>query len=480
MTNFSSGARVTLLSQWLRFAIQLLAFVLLARLLTPDQFGVMAMVTVVVAFATLLADSGLTLAGLQAASLTNQQSTNLFWLNATAGASAMLVVALSGPILALFYSDERVVPLAVALSVSLLINGLAVQFRVAINRQKRFGVLALQDVLSAGSGLVAGVLLAMHGAGYWALAGQVLAQSLTLLVLATAQASWWPGLPRRNATMGRLVRFGADSLALQIANLLSRSVDVMMIGRVQGPEALGYYSRATQLVAMSFQQLVTPLTRVILPRLASEASTHAFNDTLARMQRPIVYVLFLVVSLLASLAQPLVILLLGPEWAPMSALVQILCVGAFFQAFGYVYYWALLAQAKTGMLLMSELPGRIFMIGGVVVCASSGVTAVAWVISLGLMLIWVLSTIVLAPRARIDSKRLTLVGLAPGTLFACAFAATVVMQIIWIGKIDVDSAPRALASMGITWLLVAFSGLVFPHIRRDIRLLSLTVRRLRP
>ncbi|MDO8383196.1 MAG: lipopolysaccharide biosynthesis protein [Microbacterium sp.] len=480
MTNFTSGARITLLSQWLRFGIQLVAFVLLARLLTPDQFGVMAMVAVVVAFATLLADSGLTLAGLQAEFLTDQQGTNLFWLNAGAGAFAMVVVALSGPLLALFYNDQRVVLLAMALSVSLLINGLAVQFRVAINRQKRFGVLALQDVLSAASGLLAGAILALNGAGYWALAGQVLAQSLTVLLMAASQASWWPGIPRREAAMRKLVRFGADSLALQVANLLSRSVDVMAIGRVQGPEALGYYSRATQLVAMSFQQLVTPLTRVMLPRLASEASSESFNDTLVRMQRPIVYVLFFVVSLLASLVQPLVVLALGADWAPMGNLVQILCVGATFQAFGYIYYWALLAQAKTGMLLISELPGRLLMIVGAVVCAGGGVTAIAWIISLGLGLIWLLSTTVLAPRAGLDSKRLTLVGVWPAILFLSAFIGASVVGILWFPDLHGTAALPALLWMTVAWVVIASSGLLLPGIRRDVRLLLVDLRGLRP
>lgn len=479
MTNFAGGARVTLLAQWVRFAIQVVGFVVLTRLLTPAEFGVVAMVTVIVALAMLVADSGLMFAGIQAADLDEGQRTNLFWLNAAAGAVGMAIVALSGPLLAWFYHDDRVVGLALVISVTLLLNGLAVQFRVAINRQFRFGILALEDVIAAGAGLIVGTLMAVAGAGYWALAGQLVSQSLVLVALAAAQSHWWPGWPRRGSTMGGLVRFGSNNLWVQLMNMVSRTTDAMMVGRLQGAEALGFYSRATQLVNMSFQQLVTPLTRVMLPRLASEQTTEGLNGALLRVQRVIVYVLLGAVSALAAVAHPLTIVFLGAHWAPMAIIVQVLCVGAVFQALGYVYYWAFLAIARTGTLLLSELPGRLLMILGVIVVARWGVLPVAWVMSLGLAVIWATSTVVFAPRAGIDSRRLTAIAVPPIVLFALAFGAAFILQSVWFAADVEDSPLTALVSLAGAWIAVVALGMLVPRVRRDVRAVVADTTRLR-
>lgn len=476
MKNFAGGARVTLLSQWVKFAVQLASFIVLARLLSPSDFGVVAMVAVVVSFATLLADSGLTLAGIQAESLSDKHQDNLFWLNTVTGAAAMVLVALSGPLLALFYDDDRVIALSIVLSVSLLLNALAVQFRVVINRQSRFGALAAEDVTSAVVGFFVATVMALSGAGYWALAGQVVAQSAVLMTMAIFQARWLPHSPNRLARMGGLLWFGTNTLGLQVLNLASRSVDVMSIGRAQGSEALGLYSRANQLVAMSFQQLVTPLTRVMLPRLAQEQSKESLNATLLRLQRIIVYAILAVISALASVAEPLVVAVLGEAWSPMAVIVQVLCVGAAFQALGYIYYWGFLAVARSGTLLLSDLPGRVFMIVGAIVVAGWGVLPVAWVMSIGLVIIWLFSATIFAPRSGIDAWRLTTVALPPLLIFAGAFGVVFVVERTLISPAAGVSPWLALLAQGAIWIATAAIGLTFPQVRYDIRMAFADIR----
>ena len=478
MKNAAGGARITLLSQWVKFAVQLASFVVMARLLTPSDFGVVAMVSVVVAFATLLADSGLTLAGIQAETLTDKHQDNLFWLNLLAGATSMVLVALSGPLLAWFYGDDRLILLAIVLSSTLLLNGLAVQFRVSINRQLRFSALAAQDVVSVLAGFFVATAMAILGAGYWALAGQVVTQSGVLLVMATIQARWWPGRPNRTTGMRGLLWFGTNSLGLQSLNLLSRSTDVMTVGRSQGSEALGLYTRANQLVAMSFQQLVTPLTRVVIPRLARELSIESLNDSLLRLQRVIVYTIPAVVSILASVAGPLVIVFLGEAWSSMAAIVQVLCVGAAFQAFGYIYYWGFLAVARAGTLLLSELPGRVFMIVGAIIVAGWGVIPVSWVMSLGLVIIWATSTMVYAPRSGIDAKQLTVVALPPALLFSAAFGAVYIVDGMLLHAADGVPAWQALLIETAVWISTAALGLLVPTVRRNLRMVLSDLRSL--
>lgn len=477
MSSYSSGAKVTLVSQWLKLSIQLVGFVVLSRLLTPDDFGIVAMVAVVVAFAALVGDFGLSLAGLQARDLNQRQKSGLFWMNTLAGFVGMLLVAASGPFLAAFYDEPRVVGLTLALSAGLLLSGMTAQFRVEINRGRRFQTLAVQDVASSLGGLIAATTAALGGLGYWALAIQTLIQAAFLLVLSVAQARWLPGWPSRNSGIRHLLLFGTDNFALQLLNFVSRSADVMAIGRVAGADALGIYSRSSQLVTLTIQQLVSPLTRAVLPGLAGQQGTPSFNRTLLRLQRIIVYVLSGVLSLLSAASAPLVAVVLGPDWVAMSPVIQVLAVGAVLQGLGYVYYWAFLALAQTRLLLYAELPGRVGIIVGSVLCAQFGIIAVAWVVTLGQAVIWLCSSLFFARRIGVSSGSLNRVAARPATVFGLAFAFSIAGQAL-IGGPEVSPLILLLVSLA-CWGSVAALSLISHHVRTDLGLIFVEIKGLK-
>jgi len=470
VSSLASHARVTLISQWTRLLIQIVGFVALSRLLTPADFGIVAMVSSIVIIAGVVADFGLSLAGIQAASLSQGEKSSLFFLNAGAGLIAAAVVAASGPALAAFYGEPSVVLVAVVLALPLVIMSLSVQFRVEMTRASRYSALAMQDVVSAGGGLIAAVLAALAGWGYWALAAQSLAQALVLLALATAQARWWPGRPAPLREMRSFLVFGGNSLALQVANLASTTVDVMFVGRAQGPTTLGLYSRASQLVSMLILQIVSPLTRVILPRLSRARDDAEFNRVLHRTQRIVSYPLLAAVSLLAAAAPAGVVVAFGSNWTDMGSIAQILCVGAAFQAIGFIYYWALLARARTGLLLVAELPGRVVMIAGAILAAPIGADAVAAAMSLGQFVILVGST-VLVRRAGVDTIGTVRVALRPLVLAVLCFAAAASVALYT----EVSPFIELLAVVAV-WLGIAGLSLVVPSVRRDVRSVLASVR----
>ncbi|MEV8024918.1 lipopolysaccharide biosynthesis protein [Microbacterium sp. NPDC080220] len=380
---------MTLVSQWVRFAIQLAAYVVLARLLSPEEFGIVAMVTVVVTFAAIFADLGLSLAALQAQTLRREERSNLFWLNAGAGLACALVVIALSPVLGVFYNSIEVVAVSAVLAVPLFLNALAVQFRVELMRDARFSALAAQEIAASFAGLVLAVLSALAGWSYWALVVQTLTQSVLILVIVLGQTRWRPSWPKRTGTMGRLVGFGRDTLALQLAYMISRGVDQLIIGRVLGADALGYYSRGSQLVSMAFQQVLSPLTRVVLPKI-SRAEPADFHRQIELIHRGVCVTVVSLLGLIIAVSPPAVLVILGREWTDMAAVVQVLGAAAVFQAVAYIYYWAFLAKARTGVLFWSELPGRLLMIGGSIAFARYGILAVAVSILAGQLLMWLL------------------------------------------------------------------------------------------
>ena len=466
MASSARHAQVTLASQWLRFAIQILGFVLLSRLLPPEDFGLVAIVAVVSGFATLVADFGLSLASLQVESLSRIQKSNLFWLNSAAGVVGMGLVVLCAPLLVWLNADPRLFGISLGLSIVLLLNSVAVQFRVELNRRHRFTTLAVQDVVSASLGLSAAIAIAVAGGGYWSLVAQPVAQALTLLVLATWQANWFPGWPSFRAPMRELLGFGRDTFALQILNFASRSTDVLALGRLQGPTDVGYYSRATQMVSMAIQQLISPLTRVILPRLA-RADEQQFADRLVTLQRIISVIPLAALSALVSLSDALVPVLLGQDWIEMVPALQILSAAAAFQALTYVYYWASLARARTMLLLASEFPGRLIMILGALWTAQWGISAVAWCIFLGQFAMWIAGALYVAPRLRLDRLQVLSVSALPAAVAGAAALATIAIDQVWLSPLLGQASWLRFSMLLVIWsALVGCSYLSTRYTRR--------------
>lgn len=458
----SSSARITLLGQWGRFAAQVVSFVILARLLPPTDFGLVAMVSAVMTLAALIADLGLSLAAIREPELSRAQRSSLFWVNLLAGAVAAGAVVLSGPTLAAYYHEQRVVVISVVLAGTLLVASASVQFRVELNRQGRFGALALQDTCAVVIAAVVAVVAALLGAGYWAVVLQAGLQPLVVLAMAAVQAKWWPGRTAPLREVRELLRFGGNNLLLQIANLASRTADVMAVGRWQGPAELGLYNRSAQLTSMVFQQIVSPLTRVVLPRLSAATNDPGqFEQIMLQLQRAIAIVLVGALGLAIATAPAILPLVLGADWSRAATIFQPLATGGIFTALGYVYYWGYLAHGKTGRLLVVELPGRVVMIVGAFAAAPFGTVAVAWAIAVG-QLVTLVQSLLSARAIGVDGYKMLAACLRPLSMYAVA----TITAVIAMSRVS-DPLPASIVG-ALVWLGVILLFVLVPAYRRDV------------
>lgn len=455
------GAMHTLLFQWARWGTQLASLLVLARLLLPQDYGIVAMAMSVTGLAAVIGDFGLSLAAVQAKNLSAQQRSNLFWCNLAVGTgSGVLLVALSGPIAA-FFGDQRLVPVTATLGLVFAVSGAAVQFKAELNRAGAFARLGAADALAGLVGFGAALGLALAGWGFWALVGQQLVIAVMTLALAAFWARWRPGLPRRAEGTRALLTFGRDTFLVHVANYVTTNLDTVLVGRVLGAVTLGFYNRAFQLILLPMEQILSPLTRVFMPRLADSTGAE-FNALLLRLQRVLAYVLVLPLSLLAAAAGPLLPLLLGDQWAAAAPLVQILCAGAVFQALGYVFYWAFLARAKTKLLFFSELWGRVPMAVLMLVLVPFGAPLVAMSVSIGQFLIWLAGVVRYGRRIGVDVAGLLRASASPVVVALCAgFAGWAVQLLLPADRLG------AVAICLTTWVATAgVLGAALPDSRR--------------
>src|SRR5437762_8404632 len=316
-----SGGAVTVSAQAAKFVLNLASTVILARLLTPRDFGLVAMVTVVTGFLAMFRHAGLAIPTVQREQITHAQVSNLFWINLGVSGLCALILAALSPAMAWFYRDSRITYITLALSTTFLIAGFRVQHLALLKRQMRFKAIALIEVGSMATGVFVGIVMALLHFRYWSLVGLSLATEIASFLLTGTVSRWKPQLPTRGSGIGPMLTFGAHQTAGSFIFSLAEGCDNILIGRFYGPAAVGVYSRAAGLVTRPIQQFLLPIGSVFLPTLCRlQSRPEHYRSTFLRLYEAIAMSAFFFSSLLLALATPITLLLLGPKWKEVDAI----------------------------------------------------------------------------------------------------------------------------------------------------------------
>lgn len=361
----SRGIAVTVGGMWGRTLIQLASTVVLARLLSPSDFGLLAMVTAIVGVADLVRDFGLTGAILQARSLSGQVWRSLLWLSLGLGIVLTVLIAALAPVIAAFYGDDRLIILTLAIAPTLLVNGLAMPLQAQAQRELRFTSLAGIDVFSMLVSVIAAIAAALLGWGVWALVILAGAGQLYRLIALWVMTRPRFGRPLLDREVLPLIQTGGSIFGVQLLNYAARNLDNVIIGQHSGPAALGFYTRASALFLLPLQQLNGPLNRVALPvlsKLQDDADT--YRRYIRASALVIGYVAFAVYAVAAATAGPLIEVLLGPGWEPVAMLFALLSIAGVAQAVGNLQGWLYITLGRAHRQLVYFAITRPIVIAG--------------------------------------------------------------------------------------------------------------------
>jgi polysaccharide transporter, PST family len=474
------GAGVTLASQGVRFVLQFGSLVVLARLLSPRDFGLVAMVTAITGVAEIVRDFGLSSAAIQAKNLTDEERSNLFWVNLGIGGACAAVIAAASPLIQHLYGTAHVATITLALSWLFLVSGANTQFRAELSRNLRFTALARTDILAQVAGITVAITSAALGAGYWAIVFQQATFVCTTFVSNFVSCRWRPGRFRRDVSIKRFFKFGLGVLGTQTLGYGANNVDNVEIGAVYGPHSLGLYSRAYQLLLMPLQQISTTMLRVVLPVLSRvHEDRPVFMRYISNAQLVGSHVLGTAFAVAAGLAVPVVAVLFGSDWSGVAPIFAVLAVGGVFRALMSVPFWIYLSHGRTGAQLRMTVSTHSMIVVLLLAGLYWGPVGVAFGHSIGYALAWMYS---------LWHVHRTL-GLPTLTLFVSAARAIVLLSgpagvLAYVGTRLVDGTGWELltgAGLALAWLALAL--LVSPTERRvglrivDIGRLMLTGRR---
>lgn len=420
-----------------RVGIQGLSIVVLARLLMPEDYGLVAMVMAVVAIAAVLRDFGLTFASVQSKEMSPELRSNLFWVNAAAGViTFLLAFAASWPI-SWLYGDPRLVTLTWAIAPVYLLNAFAGQYQADLNRRMRFGKIVIAEVGSAAIGLALAIVAALAGAGYWSLAIQQVSTALFMLALVVYFAKWLPRRYDRSVSIRKQVTLGFDIFLSQILNYASKNADTVILGVRLDATSVGFYDRGYQIYSTVVGQINQPSTRVALPVLSKlQDDPGEFKRFITRGQLTLMLPLMFIMSVGVGFGSVLIPAVLGAHWEPTGLPFQILCVAGMAQASNYSIYWCYLATGRVRENVKLMLVWKPITIGLLLLGSFWGVTGVAVAFTTGmiggwLLQLWWSKRLPIAPRKELFSAA------ARGWLLflPAAIAASLTVSIVggWVG-----------------------------------------------
>ncbi len=384
------GGAATIMSRGSGIVLQIGTTLILARILSPTDYGLQAMVLTLINLCSLFQDAGLSTATVQRQNLAEDQISTIFWINVGLGGFLTILVAAAGPLLASFYKDPRLVWLTVASASVFFINSLNFQHRSMLNRMMRYTVNAKIDILSAVIGSVVAIVMAVLGCGYWSLICQNISLSVVQTIGAWFAIRWIPGRPRWTAEIRSLLRFGGTVTLNSLVVYIGYNAEKILLGRYWGAAPLGLYGRAYQLSNMPVQPVTDSFAAVAFPTLSRlQAEPERLRRAYMQAHSLVVTLTVPAVIACALFADEIVRLLLGPKWNGSVPIVRLLAPAMLVFALMNPLSWLLRATGRVQRSLNIAFFIAPVMILAVFIGVHYGPTGVALGYSAAMVLLYV-------------------------------------------------------------------------------------------
>ncbi len=335
-------------AQAFKLALQVVSVIVLSRLLTPDDFGLVAMAGPVLAFIALFQNLGLTQATVQRPRIGHSEVNFLFWINVSASVVVAAALVAVAPLAANFYGEPRVGPLIAAMALPVLLTGSGAQHSALLNRRMEFGRLARIDIAAGVTSLVTAIVWASVAPSYWALWGASVAGALVGIVMVWISSPWRPSWPGHIGDGWSMVGFGAGLTGFNFANFFGRNLDNILIGKFWGGFQLGLYERAYKLLLFPLTQITNPLSRVMVPALSRlAAEPDRYRRAYLRVIRLVLLATLPGVAMSIAMADILIPFLLGDQWAESAKIFAVLGFAGLMGPLNNPAGWLFVSQGRS-------------------------------------------------------------------------------------------------------------------------------------
>lgn len=371
-------------------AVRVMGAMLLARLLSPDDFGLVALVGAVTSLLVAFKDLGLSTATIQRAKLSHQQSSTLFWINL--GASLLLAAGtiLLAPVMAVLFDRTELTAVAIAIGLCFPLSGLNSHHWAMLQRAMRFRDMARIQVLSATAAVIVGVSGALSGWAYWSLVAMMATTALVKTLLIWHAVDWWPGRPSLDPETRSMIGQGGNLAAFRIFNHLSRNADNLLIGWAWGAASLAQYTRAFGLTLEAQQRIQVPVGSAVTAALSRlQQNPIRYRQFYLDAVQGICLIVVPAATAAVLFADQLIHLAFGPQWEPAALLLQLLGLSMLLRPLLNSAGWLYVSSGRTRQMRDWGIGSALVILTGFVMALPLGASgiAISYSVSTALLLI---------------------------------------------------------------------------------------------
>lgn len=364
---------------FMRYGVQLVVAVILARLLSPEEFGTIALLYLFTGIAGVFIDGGFSSALVQKQNMTQTDESSVFWANLGISIFSAGVLSAAAPLISGFFGYPILVPLTGMLAASLVLNALGSIHLVLFSKRLDFKTPMLVSSAAAVSSGALAIWMAFEGFGIWALAWQAVCSSLVSTVLLWCFSLWRPTLEFSVNSLQSLFRFGSYLMLSGLLDISYNRIYSILIGKCYGVKELAYYNRADNTKQIPVDVLAAALSKVAFPVFSTVShDTEKLRRGVRTVVKVIMFVNLPVMFGLMATAENVVRLLFGEQWLPCVPILQVLCIAGMFWPLHVINLSVLKAQGHSNLFFRLELIKKLFGITALLVGVYFGVMGIAW------------------------------------------------------------------------------------------------------
>ena len=367
-------------AKFLTQVFSLTVIVILARKLSPSDFGLVGMAFIFTGFLNLIGEFGIGSSIIRTKNITREQTNSVFWFSLFFGISMFVLSFSLAPSIAGFFAKDELKTIIRVLSLSFVINSLRTVPFSLLTQELKFDQRSKSEIVSIASGGVIAISLAYSGFGVWSLVYSTLARGVIFVSLVYVFSSWRPEMSfHRDAAKG-MINFGAKVIAARIQWYFYSNADFFIIGKMLGDHILGYYTMAFKMAMLPTERITAIVNQVMFPTFSKlQDDEERLNRYFLKVTRYVAMVTFPIMTLIFVLAEEITIVFLTEKWLPAVFPLRVLCLIGMLKSIDVIIPSVLLAKGRAGInlrfntILFFVLPAAFFL-----GCRAGGMDGVAY------------------------------------------------------------------------------------------------------
>lgn len=374
-----SATKWSALDVFVRQGVQFIVTVVLARILAPEDFGIIAVLTLFIGVATVFIDGGLGSALVQRHNTTHTDESTVFFFNLGMGAVCGAFLCVSAPWIATFFNQPVLQYLSYAMALNLFVGAFGSIHTALLNKEMNFLTTAkVGGVSSVVAGAVA-IYMASRGYGVWSLVGHTVVSGFITVVLLWVMHPWRPSWSFSGASLRSLFRFGGYEMVSTLLDVFVTNLYAILIGKMYSVRDVGLFTRARNMQLVPVTAMLSIVQRVAYSTFSSVADDKARLVRGLRQAQGVAMFVNLPITIgVIVLAEPLVLILFGEQWLPCVPILQVLGLGGILWPLSILNLNVLRAQGHSGLRLRIEVIKKVVAISLTIVASYYGIMAIAW------------------------------------------------------------------------------------------------------